>query len=217
MGDSLLETGYGGVLNGRLSTWSYFSLRRRRRRWCSRSQDYSSGANWCHWITHFVLLFSEETGNSPDPVEAQRGEVFSVLPVHLKYGSIFQRFAEPPFSRFRRQHQKSLIFCENLTFIALSRHQWQEKSIGPSSRWSLMMAWRCACAKQLNNTQRCTGWGGHLFRRFHILFSKSSAGRRAILLLPCCPSKQGELLEKHITKSSEQVAAPPSISINWRG
>ena len=60
-----------------------------------------------------------------------------------------------------------------------------------------------------------TGWAGHLFPRFCLLFSESSPGCWALLQLPCCPSKQGELLENilHITKPSEQVAAPPSISL----
>ena len=40
-----------------------------------------------------------------------------------------------------------------------------------------------------------TGWGGHLFRRFCKLFSDSSTVCWAILQLPCCPSKQGELLK----------------------
>ena len=40
-----------------------------------------------------------------------------------------------------------------------------------------------------------TGWGDHLFRRFCKPFSGSSPGCWAVLQLPCCPSKQGELLE----------------------
>ena len=35
-----------------------------------------------------------------------------------------------------------------------------------------------------------------MFRRFCKLFSESSTGRWAILQLPCCPSRQGEILEK---------------------
>ena len=34
-----------------------------------------------------------------------------------------------------------------------------------------------------------------MFRRFCKLFFESSTGRCAILQLPCCPTKQGELLE----------------------
>ena len=41
----------------------------------------------------------------------------------------------------------------------------------------------------------CTGWGGHLFRRFCKQISGSSPGRYAVLQLPCGPSKQGELSE----------------------
>ena len=41
----------------------------------------------------------------------------------------------------------------------------------------------------------CTGWGGHLFWRFCLLFSESSPGCWAVLQLPCKPYKQGELLE----------------------
>jgi len=40
-----------------------------------------------------------------------------------------------------------------------------------------------------------TGWGGHLFQSLCKLFSESSPGPWAALQLPCCPSKQGELLE----------------------
>ena len=45
------------------------------------------------------------------------------------------------------------------------------------------------------------------------MFSDNSPGRWAVLQLPCCPSKQAELSE-NITKPSEQVAAPDSISNN---
>ena len=40
-----------------------------------------------------------------------------------------------------------------------------------------------------------TGWGGHLFRRFCKLFSESSPHCWAVLQLPRCPSKQGELIK----------------------
>ena len=53
----------------------------------------------------------------------------------------------------------------------------------------------------------CTGWGGHLFRRFCKLFSESSTGCRAILQLP---KQVRGTYRTHITKPSEQVAAPPS-------
>ena len=42
----------------------------------------------------------------------------------------------------------------------------------------------------------CTGWGGHLCRRFCKQFSESCPGPWPLLKLPGCPSKQGELLEK---------------------
>ena len=35
-----------------------------------------------------------------------------------------------------------------------------------------------------------------MFRRFCKLFSESSTGRWAIMQLPCCPSKEGELSER---------------------
>ena len=45
------------------------------------------------------------------------------------------------------------------------------------------------------NCEYSTGWGGHLFQRFCKLLSESSPGCWAVQQLPCCPSKQGELLE----------------------
>ena len=43
--------------------------------------------------------------------------------------------------------------------------------------------------------QVSTGWGVHLFRRFCKMFSESSPGYWAVLKLPCCPIKEGELSE----------------------
>ena len=53
----------------------------------------------------------------------------------------------------------------------------------------------CNALQPSNNSPIYSWWGGHLFQRFCSLFSESSPGRWAILQLPCCPSKQGELLE----------------------
>ena len=61
-----------------------------------------------------------------------------------------------------------------------------------------------------------TRWGGHLFRRFCFLFSESSPGCWAVLRLPCCPIKQARgTFRKHVTKPSEQVAAPPCIMMGF--
>ena len=46
-----------------------------------------------------------------------------------------------------------------------------------------------------NNDNSSTRWGSHLFWRFCKMFPESSPGCWAVLQLPCCPSKQGELLE----------------------
>ena len=40
-----------------------------------------------------------------------------------------------------------------------------------------------------------SGWGGNLFQRFCAIFSGSSTGCPAVLQLPCCQSRQGELSE----------------------
>ena len=64
------------------------------------------------------------------------------------------------------------------------------------------------------HTHCSTGWDGHLFRRFCKLFFwelHRPLGYTAAAMLP----KQGRgNYIKHVTKPSEQVAAPPSTQIN---
>ena len=54
----------------------------------------------------------------------------------------------------------------------------------------------------------CTVWGVRLWKRFCKMFSESSTGHLAVLQLPCCPNKQGELSAKHFTKPCSQPYAP---------
>ena len=57
-----------------------------------------------------------------------------------------------------------------------------------------------------------TEWGGRLRKRFCNMFSDCSTGSWAELQLPCCPSKEGELPEKHVTEPFLQPAAPDCTS-----
>ena len=53
-----------------------------------------------------------------------------------------------------------------------------------------------------------TGWGGHLFRRFCLLFSECFSESTAAAMLP---KQARRTYRKHITKPSKQVAVPPSV------
>ena len=57
-----------------------------------------------------------------------------------------------------------------------------------------------------------TGWGGHLFRRFCNMSSESSTGYWAVLQLPCCPSKKGELSENLLQNLRNKWPPHPVVS-----
>ena len=50
-----------------------------------------------------------------------------------------------------------------------------------------------------------------MFRRFCKLFSESSTGRWAIVQLPCCPSKQGELSENILANLQNKWPPHPVV------
>ena len=56
-------------------------------------------------------------------------------------------------------------------------------------------------------------WCRHLFRRFCKFFSESFPGCWAFTAAAMLPKQAWGTLGKHITKPSEQVAAPPSMSV----
>ena len=62
-----------------------------------------------------------------------------------------------------------------------------------------------------------TGWGGHLFRRFCKQISESSPKPLGFTAAAMLPKQARGTLGKHITKPSEQVAAPPGIKIGFLG
>ena len=104
------------------------------------------------------------------------------------------------------QCRRSLLCVGYIIIYVLSKYEYVLYTIG----WGfLRLLHRCILSVWL--TDLSTGWGGHLFWRFCLLFLEFPR-LSAVLQLPCCPSKQWELwtFRKHITKPSEQVAAPPS-------
>ena len=66
-----------------------------------------------------------------------------------------------------------------------------------------------------------TVWGGRLRKRFCNMLSESSTGIWAELQLPCCPSKQGELLANLLQNLRNKWPPPPvrflTTDISWGG